>query len=95
MFRKKKTDYKTKITKIEKKLTDHDHDKYSTTPEFSNLAARVFTTRLAQENLVTKTDFRTKLISLNRKIDANKKKHLLVENELKKLKAIDLFYREK
>ena len=86
MFRKKKTDYKTKITKIEKKLTDHDHDKYSTTPEFS---------KLAQENLVTKTDFRTKLISLNRKIDANKKKHLLVENELKKLKAIDLFYREK
>ena len=30
----KKTDYDTKITEIEKKLTDHNHDKYFTTPEF-------------------------------------------------------------
>ena len=81
-----------KITEIEKKLTDHDHDKYSTTPEFNNLAARVFTTRLAQENLVTKTDFHSKLISLNRKINSNKTKHLLVENELKKPKTFDLDY---
>ena len=81
-----------KITEIEKKLTDHDHDKYSTTPEFNNLAARVFTTRLAQENLVTKTDFHTKLISLNRKINSNKTKHLLVENQLKKPKTFDLDY---
>ena len=28
----KKTDYKTKITEIEKRLTDHNHDKYITTP---------------------------------------------------------------
>ena len=28
----KKTDYNTKITEIEKKLTDHNHDKYITTP---------------------------------------------------------------
>ena len=27
----KKTDYNTKITEIEKKLTDHIHDKYITT----------------------------------------------------------------
>ena len=81
-----------KITEIEKKLTDHDHDKYSTTPEFNNLAARVFTTRLAQENLVTKTDFHTKLISLNRKTNSNKTKHLLVENQLKKPKTFDLDY---
>ena len=32
-----KTDYKTKISKIEKKLTGHDHDKYITTPEFNTL----------------------------------------------------------
>ena len=31
----KKTDYNTKITEIEKKLTDHDHNKYITTPEFN------------------------------------------------------------
>ena len=38
----KKTDYNTKITEIEKKLTDHNHGKYITTPEFNNLAASVF-----------------------------------------------------
>ena len=68
----KKTDYDTKITEIEKKLTDHNHDKYITTPEFNNLAADVFNARLAQANLVTKTDFDAKLSSFNRKIMANK-----------------------
>ena len=31
----KKRNYNTKITEIEKKLTDHNHDKYITTQEFS------------------------------------------------------------
>ena len=47
-----KTDYNTKISDIETKITDHDHDKYITTPEFNNLAGRVFTARLAQADLV-------------------------------------------
>ena len=84
---KKKTDYNTKIT--EKKLTDHNHDKYITTPEFNILAADVFNARLTQANLITKTDFDAKLWSLKRKIIANKTKHLLVENKFKKLKKID------
>ena len=67
------------VAEIEKKVTDHDHDKYITTPEFNNLAARVFTARLAQPNLVAKTDFDDKLRSLNQKINSNKTKHLLVE----------------
>ena len=33
----KKTDYNTKISEIEKKITDHDHDKYITTQEFNKL----------------------------------------------------------
>ena len=33
-----KTEYDTKITEIEKKLTDHNHDKYINTPQFSTLA---------------------------------------------------------
>ena len=37
----KKTDYNAKITEIEKKFTDHNHDKYITTPEFNKLAADV------------------------------------------------------
>ena len=78
-----KTDYDTKITEIQKKLTDHDHDKYITTPEFNNLAARIFTARLGQGNLIRKTDFDDKLKSLNQKINSNKTKHLLVENKFK------------
>ena len=77
---------------MKKKLTDHDHGKYITTPEFNNLGARVFTARLAQVNLVTKTDFDDKIKGLDEKITSNKTKHLLVENELKKLKTFDLGY---
>ena len=38
----KKNDYDTKISEIENKVSDHNHDKYITTPEFSILAARKF-----------------------------------------------------
>ena len=85
----KKTDYNTNITETEKKLTDHNHDKYITTLEFNTLAADVFNTKLAQANLITKTDLDAKLSSLNRKITANKTKNSLVENEFKKLKIFD------
>ena len=68
----KKTDYDVKITEIGKKHIDHNHDKYITTPEFNNLAAEVFNARLAQGNLITKTDFDAKLPSLKRKFTANK-----------------------
>ena len=40
----------------------------------------------------TKTDFDTKLLSLNRKITQNKIKDLLVETELNKLKTFDSSY---
>ena len=32
-----KTDYNTKINEIGKKLTDDNHEKYITTPEFNKL----------------------------------------------------------
>ena len=86
----KKTDYDAKITEIEKKLSDHNHDKYITTPEFNTVAADVFNAKLVQANLMTNIDFDAKLSSLNRKITLNKTKHLLVENEFKKLKTFDL-----
>ena len=88
----KKTDYNTKITDIENKLNNHNHDKYIDISEFNKLAVDVFNARLAQANLITKTDFDAKLSSLNRKITANKSNNLLVENELKRLKAFDLSY---
>ena len=61
-------------------------------PEFNNLAADVFNARLAQANLITKTDFDAKLSNLDRKVTSNKTKHLLIENELKKLKTFDSIY---
>ena len=88
----KKTNYDTKIKELENKLTNHDHEKYITTPEFNTLAADVFNGRLAQANLITKTDFDSKLSNLNRKITSNKSKHLLLGNELKMLKKIDTSY---
>ena len=85
----KETDYNTKVTEIENKLNNHNHDKYITTPEFNTLAADVFNARLVQANLITKTDFDAKLSSRNRKITSNKSKHLLAQKKLKKLKTFD------
>ena len=88
----KKTDFNTKITEIEKKLTDHNHDKYIDTQEFDKLAADVFNVTIAQTNLITNTYFDAKFSSLYRKITSNKTKHLLVENELNKVKTFDSSY---
>ena len=41
---------------------------------------------------MTKTDFDAKLSNLKRKITSNKTKHILVENELNKLKTFDSNY---
>ena len=75
----KKTDYNTKVTEIENKLDNHNHDKYIDTSEFNKLAADVFNARLAQANLITKTDFDAKFSSLNRKITETKTGNLLVK----------------
>ena len=87
-----KTDYNTKGTEIVNKLNNHNHDKYIDTQTFNKLTADVFNVRLAQANLITKTKFDAKLLNRNRKFAANKSKHLLVENELNKLKTFDSSY---
>ena len=46
----RKTDYNTKNSEIENKITDHDHDKYIITPKFNKLAEENFTARLKQAN---------------------------------------------
>ena len=43
-----------KLVKWEKKLTDHNHDKYISTPEFNKLSPEIFAAILKQANLVTK-----------------------------------------
>ena len=91
-----KTNYNTKITETEKKLTNHNHDKYITTPEFNTLAV-VFNARLAQANLVAKTNFDNTLSSLNNKIEANKAKKWVYWQWVRKAKNtwFELFYWQK
>ena len=74
---------------MEKKLTDHSHDKYIT---LHKLAVENFATRLAQANLVTKTNFDEKLKNLTKNINSSKTKHLIVENDFKKLETFDSIY---
>ena len=54
-----KTDHNTKITEIEKKVSDHNHDKYITTPEFNKLTTKNLKARLAQANLIKKKQILT------------------------------------
>ena len=84
--------------KLKKKNTDHNHDKYITTPEFNKLRSKNFAARLKQANLASKTDIASfvrktdidnKLSGFNKRINSNKTKYVLVENELKKLKTFD------
>ena len=73
----------------EKKIIDHVHNKYITTPEFHKLTAENFAAWLAQASLASKndianfvneTDFDDKLKNLNKKVTSNETKHLLVKN---------------
>ena len=53
----KKTDYNTRISKTERKITaDHDHDKFITNQGFNKLTLENFTATLKQGNLVKKKD---------------------------------------
>ena len=86
----KKTDYNTKITEIENKLNNHNHDKYIDTQEFNKLAADVFNARLAKANLVAKTFFDNTVSSLHTKIEANKSLGALLQRTRKGLRSPDL-----
>ena len=88
----KKTDYNTKVTEIENKVNNHNHNKYIDTPEFNKLPASVFNARLTQANLIAKPDFDAKLSGINRKIMENKTENVLAKNELNKLKTFDSDY---
>ena len=48
--------------------------------KFNNFTTTNFAARLAQANLITKTDFDTKLINVNKNTTSNKTKDLLVQN---------------
>ena len=86
----KKTDYNTKISEIEGKINNHNHDEYLTTPEFNRLTTENFQARLKQANIISRSDLDAELKSIIDRGASNKTKHLLVENELKKLKKLML-----
>ena len=82
------TDHNAKINETERKVTNHNHDQYITPPKFNKFTAEIFSPRIAQANLITKTDFDNTLISLHRKISANKTRHVLVKKELENYKRL-------
>ena len=42
-----KTDYNTKVSEIEKKVSDRNHDKHMATPEFNKLTTEFSTSRFS------------------------------------------------
>ena len=84
--KKQNTDYNAKITEIE--------SKYITTTDYNKFTKDNVDNSIKSKNLVTKTDFDAKLQNISKRINksSNKSKHLLVENELKKLQKFDLSY---
>ena len=70
-------------------------------PDVSSLVKKIdFNTKVTEiegkisnyTNLVKKTDLDTKLKKISDRVTKNKSKHLLVENDIKKLKEFDLSY---
>ena len=84
----------TKISEVENKILDHAQ--YSTTQEFNTLTAEIFGVRLTQVNLLSKTDFDTKLMSFNRKITWNKTKYFEILKKINKSnnKRLYIFLRQ-
>ena len=88
----KKADYDAKISEIENKVTDLDHDKYIATTKFNKQVAEHFDAILAQARLIRENDFDNKRVNLNTKIDLNKAKQVLAENKFKKLQTFNSIY---
>ena len=79
----KKTDYNTQIGETKKKITDHNHDKYITIPEFNKLTAENLSLRLAQANLAGKNNIAALVNKIN--FDDKLKNVTSNKNELNEL----------
>ena len=82
----RKTNFNGNITEIEGKI-----------PRITGLATNSALTAVENKipdvtSLVTKTDFDAKLKGISDRVTKNKSKHLIVENELKRLKTFDSDY---
>ena len=93
--------FNAKINEVKNKIpniTNLATNTALTTPEFNKLTAEYFTARLKQANLASKNDiaalaeetgFDDKLKKSNKKITSSKTKHVLAENESKKLRTFN------
>ena len=82
----RKTNFNAKVAEIEGKI-----------PDVTGFATNSVLTAVENKmpdvtSLVTKTDFDTELKKICDRVNSNKSKHLLVENELKKLEKSDAVY---
>ena len=73
----KKADYVTKGIAIGKKITEHNHDKFITTPEFNKLTSENFASRLKQTSLASKSD----IVDFVNKTDFNDKLKNVTSNK--------------
>ena len=79
-------DYNTKTNEIENKITtDHDHDKYISTQEFTKLTGENITARLAKTKLVSKGD----IANFVKKTDLNKNEQMNYQKKLKQYQKKD------
>ena len=101
----KKTDFNTRITEVEGKIPNISRLAISSAltavenkiPDISSLATTSALNAIENKipdttGLVTKTDFDAKLKAISDRVTKNKAKDLLLDNELKKLKALDSSY---
>ena len=81
----KKTDFNTKVTEIEGKIPDISNWVKKT--DFNTKVTGIEGKMPDVSSLVKNTDFYTRLKKISDRVTKNKSKHLLVENELKKLEV--------
>ena len=87
---KTKTNFNAKVTEIEGKMLDVSS--LITKTNFNTKIIEIEGKITDVSSLITKTDFDAKLKAISDRVTKNKSKHLLVENELLKLKTFNLSY---
>ena len=77
-----KTNYNTKVSEIESKIDNHNHDKYVAFTSLNAMSVKLITNTKLDAELKKNCD----------KATSNKTKDLLLENEIKKLQKFDAAY---
>ena len=89
----KKTEYDKLVVKVNNIGTTGFVSKTKYEKDGSELEKKIIDVgKKLPDGLVTKTEFDVKLKGISDRVTLSKSKHLLVENELKKLKSLDLSY---